>query len=606
MQNKVYWQLFILLVTLVFYLPSFSLGFVNWDDDIYIFANPFINSLSASNIGHIFSRFFHGNYHPLTMLSYAIEHAIAGEIPFVYHLTNVILHLANTYLVFVFVQKLIGLIRKDNSKSAGLIIAAITSVLFGVHPLHVESVSWVSERKDVLYTFFFIIALVSYLRYIETPKLKGYLLTLFVFILSLLSKGMAVSFSVTIIAIDYVLRRDFLSKKVIVEKIPFLIVSAIFGFIAIKAQKDLDAIIADDVYSFLDKLAFSTYGLSQYFLKLFVPVNLCHYYPYPVMVNGSFPLVYYILPLVILSIITGLIFVFRKSRLVMFGFLFFLVNIFLVLKFIQVGGVIMADRYTYLASIGVFFAIALFFEYVLSPEGRQLEKPTFIKPESMSKISIIALLVYVLFLGIQTNQRTKVWTDSLSLWSDADAKYPQNPTILLNKAAAHLLNNDVESALKDYKQSMSLDPNNYKVYTNVGNIELSRGHFEQSIEHYSKSLGLNADNEKAYCGRGQAFINIGRLNEATTDLNKAISLNPSYADAYRYRGTIKYLKKEYLEAIKDFNILIKLNPYYPEAYFGRGLCYLSLNNRELACKDLNKAANLNYKPAFGLINSKCK
>jgi protein O-mannosyl-transferase len=598
-QKIVYWQLFILFTTLALYFSSFSFDFVNWDDNTYINSNPFIHSLSAKNISNIFRSFFNGNYHPLTMLTYTIENAIAGETPFIYHFTNVIFHLANTYLVFIFVQKLIGLIRKDDDKNTGMVIAVITSLLFGVHPLHVESVSWISERKDVLYTFFFIIALISYLRYLQKPKLKAYLITLFVFLLSLFSKGMAVSFSVTIIAIDYVLMRDLLSKKVIIEKIPFLIISVIFGVIALKAQEAGDGILVGDEFSFIDKLAFSSYGLSQYIFKLFVPFHLCHYYPYPAKINGAFPSFYYLFPFIIMAGLVVLFKFFRKKRLVMFGVMFFLINIFLVLKFIPVGDVIMADRYTYLSSIGLFLVIALLFEYLFMQNAESKGKIVFVP-------IVIGMVIYILFLGVQTHQRTKVWKNTYTLWDDANSKFPNISFILLNRGLGHLMNGDVELAMKDYKNCIILDPNNFEAYSNMGYIELSRGNYKQAIALYTKSLAINANIDKAYCKRGEALINIGRLDEAIIDLNMAIKLNPSYTDAYKNRGAAKIMKGDYYEAIKDFNTSIGYDPNFAEAYYGRGLCYLSINNKDLGCKDLHKAADLNFKPALSLINNSCR
>lgn len=594
LQNILYWQMFILFATLVFYFPSFSLEFVNWDDVIYMFKNPFIHSLSVSNIGDIFSGFFNGNYHPLTMLTYAIENSIAGESPFIYHFTNVLFHLANTYLVFIFVQKLIRLIRKDNNNNTGLLIAVISSLLFGLHPFHVESVSWISQRKDVLYTFFFILALITYLRYIEKPKLNGYLITLFLFALSLFSKGMAVSFSVTVVAIDYVLKRDLLSKKVFVEKIPFFFLSVIFGFIAIKAQKAEEAMALGDAFTFLEKLAFSSYGLSQYFIKLFIPFNLSHYYPYPAFIKGAIPSFYYLFPVLIVSGLVVLFKFFRKSRVVMFGFMFFLINIFLVLKFIPVGEVIMADRYTYLSSIGIFLVIALFFEYLFTQKAQ------------FKGIIVFVLVVYVLFLGIQTHQRTKVWKTTYTLWNDANSKSPKNATILLNRALGHLMNGKTELAMKDYKNCLKLDPYYYEAYTNLGNIEQERGNYKQSIVLYTKGLAIQVNNEKAYCKRGQSFLNIGRFDEAITDLNMAIKLNPSYTEAYKNRGAAKMMKGDYYEAIKDFNSLIKYDPNYAEAYYGRGLCYINTNNKEQGCIDLYKASELKFEVPQTLINNSCR
>lgn len=589
-----YWLLFILLATLVFYFPTFRNGFVNWDDDIYIINNPYIHSLSAANIRNIFTSFYNGNYHPLTMLSYAFDLAVAGQKPFLYHLVNVFFHLLNTCGVFIMVYKLTGAVYTDKKTKPGLTIPIIAALLFGLHPFHVESVSWVSERKDVLYAFFFIIALYTYVGYTETKKISAYLLTLAFFLLSLLSKGMAVSYSVSIIAIDYLLKRKLLSDKVIAEKVPFLVISLLFGVVAIYAQQSANAVITGDVFSLWDKISFASYGFIQYFIKLFVPFHLSHYYPYPVKVGNSFPSFYYIYPIVTAIGLPLLIFWVRKSRLALFGILFFIINIVPVLKLLPVGDAIMADRYTYVSSIGIFIVIAVLFNYLLD----NYQKST--------QLIIGILAFYVLFLGIKTYQRTIVWKTTLSLWENASLYYPDNSVVILNRGLYNQSSGNTEAALKDLYRSLQLDPHNDKAYTNIGNIKNDQGDIAGAIEQYNKAIAINPNNEKAYSNRGKSEIDLKKFDVAITDLDYAIKLAPDYKDAYQNRGAAKYLTQRYDDAITDFTSAIKLDPNYAVAYYARGLCYVGVHNNDLACHDFQKANLLNFSGAEAAVNQFCK
>jgi len=585
------WITFILTATLIFYFPTFKNKLVDWDDNIYILNNPYIFSLGITNIKNIFSSFFNANYHPLTMLSYAIEYAISGESPLLYHSTNAVLHLLNTALVYIFVRRLFSMLDQTDLKKQNLIIPVISAFLFGLHPLHVESVSWVSERKDVLYTFFFLLAIIKYLQYLSTKRSKYYAITIFLFLLSLLSKGMAVSFSVCIVAIDFVLTRDLFSRKVIVEKIPFFALSMIFGIAAILAQKSGYAIM--EKFQFWDKISFASYALVQYVAKLIAPFKLSHFYPYPHQVEGQIPLFYYYNIILLLGS-AAVIYLIRKSRILIFGLLFFMLNIVLVLRLIPLGNTIMADRYTYLSSVGIFVMIAFLINHLINsyPQFRKLILSVFV--------------VYISILGYKTYERTLVWRDSFSLWDDAAKKYPDNPIVVLNRGIAIEKNGNADLALIEYRRSEKLDPSFDMPHTNIGNIKLSEGDKVGAIEEFSKAITMNSNNLDAIYNRGRVLIDLGEFNKAIIDLNDAIKIDPNFSSAYHNRGVAKYYLKNYTEAIVDFNSAIRLNPKAGKAYFMLGIVYTDINNRESACANFQKAYSLNVEKAGAYLEKYCK
>ncbi|MCD4679414.1 MAG: hypothetical protein K8S00_03405, partial [Bacteroidales bacterium] len=345
-----------LLATFISFFPSLNNAIDIWDDQFYVITNDLIKDLSWDGIKNIFAFTpVVGNYHPLTVLSYTFEYALFEFNPVAYHLDNLILHLFNTLLVFIFIYKL----------SSRLWVAFIASILFGIHPLHVESVTWVSERKDVLYAFFFILGLISWMNFKKDGNRKYYFFAMGLFVLSCLSKGMAVTFSIVIILIDYLLAKK-VTYKILIDKIPFLVISVFFGLIAIKVQGDSAAIgfTENDVYTASDKFFFANYSLFFYIKKMLLPFELSGLYPYPIKSGGPLPFIFYFSFPANLILVFLIFYSLKRTKKVMFGSLFFIVSIFPVLQILSVGSAIAADRYFYIASIGLFYLAGLGFDNI--------------------------------------------------------------------------------------------------------------------------------------------------------------------------------------------------------------------------------------------------
>src|SRR6185436_5019321 len=278
----------------------------------------------------IFTEASASNYHPLTMLSLAFNYAISGTVPFSYHFVNWLLHILNTALVFLFIYKISG---------KKVYVAAFASLIFGVHPMHVESVAWVSERKDMLYTFFFLLALLQYWRFLEAGKRSNVILCFVFFILSLLSKPAAVILPIVLLLLDYWKGRSF-NWKMLVEKIPFFILSIIFGFITIKVQSS-DAIVSFDIYPLWSRFFFASYTIMIYAARFFVPYPLSAFHPYPSVNELGLPVL--LSPIFIIGLLI-LLWLKRKDKLVVFSLLFFIVNLLLVMQFISIGLTIVSER----------------------------------------------------------------------------------------------------------------------------------------------------------------------------------------------------------------------------------------------------------------------
>lgn len=456
----------IIAIVVISFLPVFNNGFTNWDDDEYVIKNTRLKDFSLGNIKKIFSSYFAGNYHPLTLLSYSIEYYFFKLNPVSYHTVNLVLHVFNCLFVFWLIYLISG----------KLIVSFVTTLLFGIHPLHVESVAWIAERKDVLYSFFFLSAFIGYLYYVRENSIKFYYISFCMFVLSVLSKGMAITFPLLLFLSDYLLGRKF-NKKIILEKIPFMIVSVLFLIVGIIAQYSSSAVPKG--YLSLNGLLLGGYGIGFYIMKILVPVKLSCFYHYPVSLSGLFPLVLLCVVCIVLLIVFG-----RNTRKVIFGSLFFLISVLPVMQLIPLGGGVPADRYTYIPSIGLFFIIGEGIGYIYNRKFKVL--------------TLSVLVVITVVLSFLTFERAKVWKDSFSLWEDVLTKYP----------------------------------NSVKALNGLGIAYSKRGENERAILHYSKAIQLNPDFIEVYNNRGIAYANNGEFDKALVDYNKVVKINPNYAEVY--------------------------------------------------------------------------
>ncbi|MFY9309511.1 MAG: tetratricopeptide repeat protein [Bacteroidia bacterium] len=540
----------LIIITMVIYMKSMNNQFINtWDDHGYVSENPDITTLHGDSVGYTikktFSSYVLGNYHPITMLSYCMEYAKYKLNPKPYHVTNLVIHILNTLLVFFFIWLLTG----------QQWVAFITALLFGIHPMHVESVSWISERKDVLYTFFSLGALCTYIFYLkkESRKRLYYILTIALFLLALLSKAMAVSVAILFFAVDYFLERK-INMKVILEKAPFILLSLIFGIVAIGAQKSAGAVEGIANYNFGDRILFSCYALMTYLWKVFLPINMSCYYNYPVKgANGMYPIGYYIAPVVI-AVLGYLIFKSLKAgRDIVFGFGFFLISIALVLQILPVGDAIIADRFSYIPYIGIFFIMARWINDII--EGKN-EKLTSLKLPLTG-----ALIVFSIVCCYLTVKRTMVWKDSISLWSDAIEKYNKAP----------------------------------KSFNNRGLTYFERQQYDKALSDFNRTIQLEDTYPDAHYNRGVVYFTIKQYDKALEDYNTALQQTPKFAKAYNNRGNIYHLQGKYAQAIADYNAALEYNPKFGKVYCDRAGTYFTIGNYQSALADVTKAQQLGYK-----------
>ncbi len=536
---------FVAVLTFVIFTPALENEFVNWDDDQYIYDNSFIRSLDIKSVKSVFSGFYAGNWHPLTWMSHALDYSLWGLNPFGHHLTNVVLHAINTLLVVLLVMRLVEIYRKNaqidvtpNSFINGrttLIIGTITGLLFGVHPLHVESVAWVSERKDLLCALFFLLSLSSYTIYANksnepiagnSKRLRfnrQYFFSLVFFVLALMSKPMAVSLPFVLLILDWYPFRRARSIKTFwtafVEKLPFLGLSLVSVVLTILAQGATRSIAPIDDITISTRVMVASNSLIIYLWKMVVPQNLSPFYPYPHNVTILSP--EYLCSSVCTVAITGIcIFLVKRHKLLLTVWGCYVITLLPVLGIIQVGEQSMADRYTYLPSMGPFLLIALLFAWSYRAVNS-------LKWKIASRLfaGVIAACLFFTMMYLTLEQISK-WKSSISLWSCVIENEPGAvPQAYYSRGYAFYEKGLLDNALADYNTAIALNPFSYESYNNRGIILEKKGRYEEAIEDFGTVIRLMPSNYHAYYNRARLFRNLGMYDRAAEDSDKAAELN---------------------------------------------------------------------------------
>ncbi len=570
----------IVILTAVVFFNSLGNSFLrSWDDSVYVTDNTLITNISAENILRIFSSFHaSGNYHPLTLFSYALDYAFTQLDTRGYHITNLLLHCLNVILVYRFVKLLTGRFET----------AAITAAFFGIHPMHVESVSWISERKDVLYTFFLLGSLISYLLYRRRSvgqRVRDhrvyYALALLLFLLSLLSKSAAAPLPLLLLLVDFYDQGAVRSLK---DKLPFFALSMIFGVVAILSQKAVGATSAPGLTgSPVERFYFASYGIIFYIVKAFVPLNLSAFYPYPAKISGWFPWEFYAAPGLVL-VIAILLKRFR-DRDILFGSLFFFLNIALVLQILPIGSAVVAERYTYLSYAGVFFIAGQLF--------CRLPK----NPAILARSVAAVICAVVIAFSALTYSRNRVWKDGITLFSDVITKHPGAALAYLDRGISlGEVNRDAE-ALDDFSTAIKTSPELAAGYYNRGNTYQKLKKYGDALADYTKAVELQPDYAHAYNNRGVVRAFLRDYRNAIDDYSRAIEIRPDYAHAFNNRGIAFTNLRNFRSAVDDYTKAIELEGDYADAYFNRGVALIALQEGQAAKRDFSRVLMLRPRSA---------
>lgn len=621
----------VLLLTFAVYLPSLQNSFVQWDDDAYIFENPFIRSFDAGFFRRAFFSFYAANWHPLTWISHALDYAVWGLNPMGHHLANNILHAVNTFLVVLLAARLIEVVQ--NSRFAfhdsrfTLIAAGVTGLLFGLHPLHVESVAWASERKDLLCALFFLLSVLTYVSYRSHKANKTYILSLCFFILALLSKPMAVSLPIILLILDWYPFKRINSINsfwpALMEKIPFLILSLISSMLTLLAQRSGDAILSTAEVPLWTRTIAAAKSLLAYLLKMIYPVDLVPFYPYPVNTSflslGFIPVVF-TAGMTIAGIATA-----RKQKLWLAAWGYFVVTLAPVLGIVQVGSQAMADRYSYLPSIGPFLIAALGFAWLVNKLNMT------IKHGLISWLVPAAAAVFVFSsLGYLTVRQIGIWKGSMDLWNYVIDKEPMTYFAYNNRGITLFQMGQIDAAIDDYNKSIAIYPNYFKAHYNMGLALYEKGFPDGAIQEYQFAVRLNPQDINAHLNLGVAyskkgltensaeeyrlveklssgsvepfyklgsyFTARGLLDEAIEQLQIAVRMKPDSADAHNNLAAALFRKGRVGEALEHYRIVSELRPADAAAHSNLGSAFAALGQIDKAIDEFQSALRLD--PSF--------
>jgi tetratricopeptide (TPR) repeat protein len=582
---KYYLAASVALMTLLIYLPALQNEFVDWDDNAYVFENPYIRSIGAPFFKWAFSNVSTGNWHPLTWISHALDYAVWGLNPMGHHLTSIILHALNAFLVVVLVIMLLDAFIERTRENDGspflteqsvLVAAGTTGLLFGIHPLHVESVAWVSERKDLLCALFFLLSIMAYVRYADdvsdkthraerigsTPCAmrfafftnKHYLSALGFFVLALLSKPMAVTLPVVLLILDWHPLDRVRSLKAFqsacVEKLPFFILSLASSIVAVFAQRAGGALVSLSITPLPTRVLVAAKAVIAYLGKMVWPLNLVPFYPYPK--KASFASWEYFAPAALAAGITVLCVVLAKKKrkvwLTAWGY--FMVTLVPVLGIVQVGVQSMADRYDYLPSLGLFLVMGVGAAWLWEKASTQKKLEPFVK-----LFIGAAAACMVFFLSFATVEQTGVWKNTLSLWNYVIAKEPDASLAYNNRGQAYDEIGQFDQAIKDFDRAIALAPSDYLGFANRGRLYGKTGRLDKAIEVLEKAIALNPSHLDAYNIRvnmGVAYAEAGRIDKAIEQFDNAVLMDQDHALAYKNRGMLYAMTGDKERAALDF------------------------------------------------------
>lgn len=559
-------QLFVLSLVSIWvfltFLPALTGEFLNWDDSAHVTKYSAVQNF---DVVRMFSECVQKIYIPLTSLTFALEHKLFGNSPFVYHFNNLLLHCANSLLVYGMARCL----------GIGLAAAFFSALLFGVHPMRVESVAWITERKDLLYAFFYLLAMRWYWQYLKTDNKRFMILCFVSGLLSLLAKPMALSLPVILVVLDWFSRRRFV-PGVFLEKIPLALVFVPIVWMTYQWH------VRNPIQNLIEALITWIWTFNFYLWKFICPANLSAIYQFPL--PGSFNNPIHIFSVVSFLLIFVWLYQFRKDRWVIFSMLFYFGSIFFLLRFDHANDInIVADRFMYLPCLGLCWLIGKKIDVGLELVSSKT---------TIRTVLFMFLCVVLGLLSMRSIKETAVWNNSITLWSRVIENYPQQLIAYNDRAVAFLTRERNDLALYDYNAIVRIDPNNADAYFNRGLLFQKMEKHLDAISDLGEVIKRYPYYERAYDVRGKSFEAIGRDDWAVEEYSKAVRVTPAYADAFLHRGNV-YNRRGILDrALSDYLKVIEINPRYARAFNNCASVYAKLNDDLKAMEYVNRAIEL--------------
>ncbi len=624
------WSLLICLIltlaTFAVYFQVHNFKFMTFDDSDYVYKNPNIqNSITFKSIQWALTARYALNWHPLTWLSHMLDWQLYGSNPAGHHLTNLIFHILNTLLLFLVLKRMTNALWQS----------AFVAALFALHPLHVESVAWVAERKDVLSTFCWILTMWAYLRYVKQPGVIRYLLTMLVFALGLMAKSMLVTIPFVLLLLDYwpfdrIKRVDWKTiSQLIWEKIPFVILSAASAVLTFIAQQSGGAVVSFVGLPIKYRIYSAFISYIEYIRIMIWPAGLAFFYPHPGL---KVSILYALISAVLLLAATVLVLLFTKNHRYLFtGWFWYLGTLVPVIRFIQIGEQAMADRYTYITLTGLFIIIAWGLPQLL-------EKLLSASPQRKFILWTSSLIV-LFALTVCTYLQTQYWKDTITvcqralavtkdncnahfcmtkelleqgrideaIWHNSEAiRIKPNYIEALNGLGAALYEaGRVDEAVVYYKKAIEIDPHTFMANVNLGVALASKGKFNEAIEHYEIAM-RTMDTPSVHFNYAHALVNLGRFQEAVAQYHKVLLTTPDDPNVINELGYVLALSGKYDEAITRYNEALRISPDNINIHLNLGIALTSSGKFEEVLKEYDKILSIQPQNAvahndFGVV-----
>jgi protein O-mannosyl-transferase len=573
--------------------------FVNFDDNDYVYENAVVSQgLTLKGIEWAFSGSHSANWHPLTWLSHMLDCQIYGLHPAGHHLTSVLIHTAGVIALFLVLRQMTGALWRS----------AFVATVFAIHPLRVESVAWVAERKDVLSGLLFVLTVGAYVFYSRRPSSPGrYALVILLFALGLMCKPMLVTLPLVLLLLDYwPLRRAESPRKLVLEKLPLLALSAAGCVITLLAQRG--AIQSTVSYSMPARVANAMVTGIVYLGQMVWPVKLAAFYPYPQ--NGLPPLKVALAALALASVSTLVIWRRRQQPWLWVGWFWYLIMLLPVIGIIKVGGQAHADRYTYLPQIGISVAVTW-----LAAEWH----PNRVIGGGLMAGVLAGLMVCAWNQAAYWQDSATIWTRTIACTTDNDTAeyclgntlrqkgredeailhyrkaleiYPAYASAHYNLGNTLLQEGRLEDAIRQFQSTLQLTPDSAAAHLNLGIALFQEGRVDESIPHFQRAAEITPGDDKAHNDLGNALMEKGRLDEAISHFQNALQIKPDSAPAHLNLGLALFRKGRVDDAISYFRKALELTPAYPAAHCNLGDALLQKGEAAGAVSHYQKALQL--------------
>ncbi len=578
------------LTTLVVFRQVRSLDFIDFDDYLYVANNNNVQGgLTWQGIKWAFTTTQAYNWHPLTWFSHMLDCRLYGVNPAGHHFTNVILHIANTLFLFLVLRLMTGSLWRS----------AFVAALFALHPLHVESVAWVSERKDVLSTFFWMLTMWFYIRYVRRPCLVNYLPIAVTFALGLMAKQMLVTLPFVLLLLDYwplqrltwnrqnhqLQERSFGSvsfSRCLLEKLPLLVMSVVASVIVFLVQSEAGLVKNTVEIPIVYRLGNVPLAYVKYIIKMFWPVNLGILYPHP---GANLSLWQALLAGCFLSCISILIILaFRRRKWLIVGWLWYLGTLVPVIGLVQVGFQAMADRYTYIPLIGLFLIITWGAADIV---GNQ----------KYAKIGLATAAVTVLSaLTILTSMQLPRWKNTIAIYEHTASAIPNNDVLRCYLGWFLMDQGKLDEAVKNFNEALQINPNFAVAHGNIGCVFVQMGKPNEAIRHFTEALQIEPDSAKVHNNLGAVLAQQGKVDEAVKHYTRALQLEPDFVEAHNNLASALAWQGRFDEAIRHFNEALRIKPDDAKSHNELGRTLLSQGRLDEAIICFNQT--LQIEPNF--------